>query len=57
MALENIIIGIILLVIGAFIIKEFPDISGYQRKEMTSAGIIFGVILALIGLVLIFVVK
>lgn len=50
--MPNVIIGLILIAAGILIVKEFPDISGYQRSEMTYAGILFGIILIAIGIIL-----
>lgn len=47
------IIGLLLAAIGFLIIKEFPDIQKYQRKEMTRAGIFFGLALLFIGIIIV----
>jgi len=44
------IIGLILLAIGFLILKYFPDISSYQKNEMTLSGILIGILFALIGI-------
>lgn len=47
------IIGFFLLVLGAFIIRYFPDVSDYQAPKMTVTGIWVGIILVIVGLVMI----
>jgi len=46
----NKIIGLALIVLGFWIVKYFPDIMSYQRKEMTLTGILIGIILLLVGI-------
>jgi hypothetical protein len=47
------IFGLLMIIVGFLILKYFPDISGYQKKEMTMTGILIGVILFLVGIGLI----
>ena len=44
------IIGLILIIIGVFILKFFPDMSEYQRKGMTLSGILIAIFLILVGI-------
>jgi len=46
----NKIIGIILIIIGLFILKFFPDMSDYQKKGMTLTGILIAIFLILVGI-------
>ena len=46
----NKIIGLILAFVGFLILKFFPGVSDYQRREHTLTGILTGVILILIGI-------
>jgi hypothetical protein len=46
----NKIIGIILLLLGFFTLRYFPDAVRYQRGEFTITGILIGVIMALVGI-------
>jgi len=48
--LINKIIGLALIILGFWIVKYFPDIMTYQRKEMTLAGILIGIIFLLTGI-------
>jgi hypothetical protein len=45
--------GVLLIFVGFLILKYFPDISGYQKKEMTLSGILIGIVIILIGIGLI----
>ena len=46
----NKIIGLVILIFGAYTLRHFPDLRRYQRPEITSTGILIGVILSLVGL-------
>lgn len=46
--------GLFFTFIGAFLVFGFPDITDYQRKEMSRAGIFIGLIVAVIGIYLLF---
>lgn len=46
------LVGLITLLAGLFIMKNFPDIGMYQRREMTISGIFLGALLFLSGIVL-----
>ena len=47
------IFGILMIIVGFLILKYFPDISDYQKKDMAMSGILVGVILFLVGIGLI----
>jgi heme A synthase len=42
--------GIILTLFGAFMVLGFPDINDYQKDGMSKAGILFGIIIGILGL-------
>jgi hypothetical protein len=44
--------GLILAALGIFLAFEFPDITEYQRAEMSKTGILVGLILVIIGVYL-----
>ena len=46
------LIGLVVLLVGLFVMKNFPDIAQYQQKEMTVSGLFLGMIMFLAGLVL-----
>jgi hypothetical protein len=46
------ILGLFLLLIGAAILKYFPDVTTYQHEGMTMSGILIGVIFLLAGILL-----
>jgi len=46
----NKIIGLAFIILGFWIVKYFPDIMSYQRKEMTLTGILIGIVLLLVGI-------
>ncbi len=48
------IIGIILVIVGFFIVKDFPGISNYQLEKMTWAGVFIGLIILFAGIALLF---
>jgi hypothetical protein len=47
------ILGLLLVILGFFILKFFPDISRYQREGMTLSGILIGAMFFLVGILLI----
>ena len=47
------IIGFFMLLIGAFIVRYFPDVSDYQAKQMTLTGIWIGILFIIVGLIMI----
>ncbi len=49
------IFGIILILFGIFLVKEFPDIGRYQSEFWSWTGIILGFTLIIIGIILLFV--
>lgn len=49
------ILGILLIVIGAWMVKEFPDAAIFQSSSMTKTGIGLGIILIIAGVVLVFI--
>ena len=46
------IAGIVLALIGLFLLTGFPDIGDYQREGMSKAGIFIGLILLIFGVYL-----
>jgi hypothetical protein len=42
--------GIVLIIVGFWFLKYFPDMSDYQRKEMTMTGILMGITFFLVGI-------
>ncbi len=50
MLIFNKLIGVFAILVGFWFLKYFPDISGYQKREMTMTGILIGIILLLIGI-------
>jgi len=48
------IAGIILALVGFFLVTGFPDVTDYQPEGMGKAGILIGLILLIIGIYLIF---
>jgi hypothetical protein len=46
--------GLILLVIGVFLIVGFPDVTEYQPEGMGYTGVFFGIIFLVVGLWLLF---
>lgn len=48
------ILGIILILFGIFLVKEFPDIGKYQSESWSWTGIKLGIILIIIGIILLF---
>ena len=48
------ITGIILALIGFFLVTGFPEVTDYQPDGMGKAGILIGLILLIIGIYLIF---
>ena len=50
------IAGIILLLLGLFLLVEFPDIMQYQVKGFSKTGVFFGIVFFIVGIwLLIFV--
>ena len=47
------IFGLLLIILGFFILKYFPDTTTYQRGEMTMLGILVGIVFFLVGILLI----
>jgi len=47
-------IGIILVVMGIFLIVKFPGVEGYQPHQMSITGIFIGIIILIIGIYLLF---
>lgn len=47
------LLGIVLLAVGALLLRHFPDIGGYQRGEMLVAGLFVGVLLLVLGIALV----
>lgn len=48
------ILGIILIIVGFLIVKNFPGISHYQLEKMTWTGIFIGLIILFAGVALLF---
>ena len=48
------VIGLIMALVGALMLKYFPDISEHQVEGFTLSGILIGVVLILVGIVLLF---
>jgi hypothetical protein len=46
-------LGLLLIILGFFILKFFPDIDRYQRSEMTVTGILIGAMFLLVGILLV----
>jgi hypothetical protein len=46
------ILGLFLVIIGAAIIKYFPDVETYQSEGMTLSGLLVGGVLILVGVAL-----
>jgi len=46
--------GLILAVIGFFLVFQFPDITDYQPKGFGKAGVLLGAILLILGIYLLF---
>jgi hypothetical protein len=44
------IAGLVLLVIGLFLLVEFPDITQYQVAGFSKAGVFFGIIFFIVGI-------
>ena len=42
--------GIILLLLGIFLIVEFPDITQYQVEGFSKTGVFFGIVFFIIGI-------
>jgi len=47
------IVGIILLLLGIWLVKSFPDISNFQKRKMTVLGVWIGAAFVIAGLILI----
>ncbi len=48
------IIGIIMIIVGFLIVKNFPGISHYQMEKMAWTGVFIGLIILFAGIVLLF---
>ena len=47
------ILGLIAVFLGVLVLKYFPDMSDYQKKQMTMSGILIGIILCIAGAIMI----
>jgi len=48
------VIGIILIIVGFLIVKNFPGVSHYQSEKMTWTGVFIGLIILFTGIALLF---
>jgi len=47
------LLGVLLAIVGFFILKLFPDISVSQRPEMLASGLFIGAVLLVVGVALV----
>ncbi len=44
------IFGLLMVIVGFFILKYFPDMTRYQRNSFAMSGILIGVVMFLLGI-------